>query len=699
MNSTNPLAAMVWKEMREGLKWAALLFVTMLAALVIMLGNHRGVGFYNLDYLHQGSPLMQDDFQAIIIIAGGVAGLLLGLVQTLPEKRLDKWAFLIHRPVARTTLLAGKVIAGLVLYFAALGVPLAAAWIWCATPGHVPAPFQPAMMLPAIADVLAGVMYYFAGVVIGMREARWYGSRILALGLPVAASFGVFIVPEFSYAALIIAVVSTILSVAAWGIFTAGGQYDPQPWVAKVALGLAILTGIVLAGGVGVAVLAEMMPRAASEYCYSDYILTQDGKILRRTQQGNGNRMTVTLTDLAGHPVTGYPTDASTFYSTVNMPPSASLWVGEERPGAFFIHSYRRPERFYVSLAASTQINGIMQWYYYVFDKDLGVGYDQRSRLVASYITPDGFQTGGAEPVTRFPGRPTESIYWENPLRMTFPAAQYELNVGDRVVKIRFQPPAGERLLAGATAVTTVPHNDKTGESASVPVFDAFATTSNIYVLAPDGKMILKTPFHRPPGDYGMVSVAQPEKSDRYFVWQYPQYNSASAWDRPQIVQEVSATGQELKRYELPRLVPPASPPGGAEAILIGATAPPVLVATMTVAAPVLTERRPLSEALSDPSVKSVLRAALVGGVLSALLTCLLAKQYAMNRAATMGWTIGNFLLGPAGILTMLSLRKWPTREVCPGCKRRRVVNRELCPRCAAPFLPPAADGTEIFAT
>ena len=37
------------------------------------------------------------------------------------------------------------------------------------------------MALPWLADVLTGLVYYFAGMLTAQREARWYGSRCLGL--------------------------------------------------------------------------------------------------------------------------------------------------------------------------------------------------------------------------------------------------------------------------------------------------------------------------------------------------------------------------------------------------------------------------------------------------------------------------------------------------------------------------------------
>ena len=379
MNATSPLAAMIWKELREGLKWAALALLLTAGAVIFVLANHRGFGPGHTQYRGVGSPILADDFQAVTIIASAVTALLLSLAQTMPEKRLDKWAFLVHRPVSRTRLLLGKIIAGLILYAIAVGVPFLGAILWVATPGHVPAPFEPAMALPGVADLLAGVMYYFAGMLIGLREARWYGSRVLPIGLAITASVAVFAVPAFWQALLVILGVTAVLAVAAWGSFVAGGHYAPQPRVAKTALGIAVFAGVVLLGGAGVAMLAGMLSAQRDEWVYTNYAVSPKGKIYRYTQRQSGTSATVTVTDPAGNPVAQYPqsVDAAAFHTTMQSTPSAGMWVGKQQSIAGVFRSYRRAERYSLTLSPGQE-----EAWYYVMSKGHVVGYDARDSRV-----------------------------------------------------------------------------------------------------------------------------------------------------------------------------------------------------------------------------------------------------------------------------------------------------------------------------
>ena len=74
-------------------------------------------------------------------------------------------------------------------------------------------------------------------------------------------------------------------------------------------------------------------------------------------------------------------------------------------------------------------------------------------------------------------------------------------------------------------------------------------------------------------------------------------------------------------------------------------------------------------------------------------------RRYAISRPLFFAWTALVLLTGLAGLLAFLSIYDWPARENCAACKRKRVVTRDTCEHCGAPFPPPPRDGTEIFDT
>jgi hypothetical protein len=91
------------------------------------------------------------------------------------------------------------------------------------------------------------------------------------------------------------------------------------------------------------------------------------------------------------------------------------------------------------------------------------------------------------------------------------------------------------------------------------------------------------------------------------------------------------------------------------------------------------------------------LRCMFVSAVASAIATLALCRWYGHGVVRTAGWTLGNLLLGPAGVVVLLCLNDRPVRERCPNCGRERAVEETLCGHCRAPHAPPEQDGREIF--
>ena len=93
------------------------------------------------------SSICAPSFQIVTAVGCALGGAALGLLQVLSELWRDRWSFLVHRPLSRFAIFVGKVLAGLMLYGFANGVPLLAAAWWASRPGNVAAPFDWRMIL------------------------------------------------------------------------------------------------------------------------------------------------------------------------------------------------------------------------------------------------------------------------------------------------------------------------------------------------------------------------------------------------------------------------------------------------------------------------------------------------------------------------------------------------------------------------
>ncbi len=700
----NPAKAMIWKELRQNLKWAGLGLLAMAVGVAYLLWEHRGgSGYYSTgSYARPGTPLLDDDFQGVTASIAAAVAIMIALAQVLGEKRLDQWAFLTHRPVSRTQLFLYKIVAGLMLYALAVGLPFAAAVAWVAT--RVPAPFSAGMTLPGLTDLLGGVAFYFGGLLIGLREARWYGSRIVVAALAVLASIATFVVPDFGWAILIIVIAVAVLAVAAWGCFLAGGHYDRQPRLAKATLGFAVFAGIVLLGGVGVGVLLELIPKAPGNWESTDYVLDANGHVLRVKRRSTGVAGT---TDLAGNPVPHAVKDGQLFIALGANDGDVSLWLDDRDWHDRWRQTYRREGRFFANLYSRERVT----WYYVQAARHF-VGYDPTTAGRVGYLGPAGFSPASEGPPAQRFDSPYHERLWarsrykmEQSVTLAFPSAIYRIDFDHQQVLPEFTAPPGQRFLSVGDALRDTSadagaQHDPTPPTQVPPLFTAILTSEAVSVRTFDGQLVFTTPLeHGEADDYASVTVSRRGDPGRYFLRYFPARRKGEAGMRPQQLVELTSAGEVVARHELPAIPLTFTPRDETvESSIIGLTAPPLGLAGM-IGFVAFQRDDSLSALLEDRNIRLSLVLSLVSGLVWAAFTFILAGRYDFPPRRRAAWTAANFLLGPAGALTLLSLPAWPALEKCPGCGRRRVVTRESCPKCDAKFAVPVLDGTEIFAT
>src|ERR1700761_3455615 len=146
------MKSMIWKELRENARWALLACFGLLVAEIYALS----MGKRSLN----GISLCSDTFLMVSAFGCCAVGAVLGALQILPELRRDQWASLLHRPIPREEILAGKMVAGLLLYAGAAGVSLLASVVYVVWPGSYPAPFVPGLAVPAVSDLFLGLAFY-----------------------------------------------------------------------------------------------------------------------------------------------------------------------------------------------------------------------------------------------------------------------------------------------------------------------------------------------------------------------------------------------------------------------------------------------------------------------------------------------------------------------------------------------------------
>ena len=217
------MVSILKKEIEENLPWAALGLLVVSLAFYAWLA-YRETGFLSLfgssrSYYPSDLPLLSQSLLSYTTAVYAIFGAALGMLQTIPESIRGTYPFLVQRPVRRGRVLLGKVLAGAAMYSVAGGVPLLVAVIWVAIPGHYASPFRIAMAGAVFADFLCGLVFYMAGVLTGVRRARWYGTRLAGLGFALIVMFLAHGMSKFLAAVAIEIAGAAVLLWAAYAAF------------------------------------------------------------------------------------------------------------------------------------------------------------------------------------------------------------------------------------------------------------------------------------------------------------------------------------------------------------------------------------------------------------------------------------------------------------------------------------------------
>jgi hypothetical protein len=680
------MKALIWKELRENLKWVP---VPGLAIFLVFL----------IDKPDEPMPDLMDTY--FFCLTAVVFGAALGFLQIFFEAHGDKRSLLLHRPLSPSRIFLAKALAGIGLYVLALGIPFACLESWYATPGNMPAPYHWRTSLPWLADILSGLVYYFAGMLTAQREAHWYGSRGLALAGAFFCSYLVWTLPEFWHALVAIGIIGSVVGVAAWGSFCAGGEYAAQPRLAKAGLAMTFLAGLLIVSMLGKQMIGEW---SDSGFDWN-YAVDRQGRVmvcpvaLSRGPIGP-------WTDLNGHEL---PELKGKEDYSIQAPGG-----GMETPAHW---SYRNSGRFYVECNNDSK-PGNELWYYDQIQGRL-VGYDRSYHQFLGSFGPDGFTPAGRPASERFQG---ELRYRSNRWHaaklgyQAFSDGVYSVDYARRTIRKLFTPAAGE----------TVTYGRDCGDQLDRDWGLVFVSTDkSFHFLTLDGAPVLTVPSVHDRQQYGyLVFLGKLENPLRYFVW----YRSMP-WgsfvepeefkSTPFHLHEYDVAGRELASRTDPQIPYPAASYAKA---LFGLITPMTEAATLVGASRYLRSEARLQRSTHQPVLLTYLDNAryyipgtsrfeetpggLVPGYIalivlsaaaSALGCFLLARRYAFPRGSSFAWAFVGFVFGWVGLVLMLVIQEWPARIACPNCRKLRVVTRDTCEHCGAPHAAPAADGTEIF--
>ena len=206
------MKAVFLKELREGAQWA-------LAILGVL-------GMLILFEIRKANPFILYQFAQEKLVFFAFGRLANGYRPEFLRNAAGQLGLRRAPAALRRALFAAKCYAGLLLLYVSLALPCLLIAAWAARPGNVATPFHWSALLPMLADILNAGSFYFAGIVVTLHKARWFGSRLLPLGLGVGTSLGVVVMPDFWQAAAIALVGLTIGGLAAWNVFASGGTAE-----------------------------------------------------------------------------------------------------------------------------------------------------------------------------------------------------------------------------------------------------------------------------------------------------------------------------------------------------------------------------------------------------------------------------------------------------------------------------------------
>jgi hypothetical protein len=734
--------AVVVKELRQN--WVNLALVICLEFIIVCVAEWFRSGWL---FDPQGSNqfhniLLFPAVQAAITLGCGVAGLLLGILQPLADRNFDLWAFLTHRPVPRWWLFLGRALAGLILYGTAVGLPVAFALAIAPTRmgGRF---FLWEYTLPPIADWVAGLAYYFAGLLIMERQARWYGSRVVPLVAVLAGSMAGMEVVSFWTALMISGVLIAVYVMAGAGAAVSHGFALRAPRLTKWALGILLLAGFSLvAVGPTIAAVSKVMERRshvlqrrdsvegghlwtyenrASGYYYE---LMPDATITKVSYVTEWNEKTLkteTLSqsrvDLEGHAV---PEPKA---SETNNPALRGLYI-REHPSSY-APSFRDFGYRVTPTSAPIWNTKMENVWYWVPGRNIFYVYRQRNwdaanstaeadrrkaAADAQYLGTFGVYglqaSGRAEP---FDQPQVENPYGEGLMVLT-PRVLYRLDLEHPSLTPFFTATGDETLLA--ESLETAPSNDVATSTRNLFI----ETSKRIVNISHDGVVRWSLSFTHDPEHFFIAFHDFPKLHKHVFEYTHKIAEGGVRTEREHIVEYYDDAGKLLDVKTIPvwyhqdSTFTPALLPRGERQLqradyragAMGAAGSPI-----TLAGYVLVYGPWWGEMRYGADV------AVVGGAyglgwrfFAAALPIMagygigawvLAWIYARSMARRWWWAVLGFVFGPAALLTFVALHRLPRWVRCPACGRRRLRREERCGKCGTAWAAPARTGTEIW--
>lgn len=676
------MKAMIWKELRENFRWAALGCLALTLAEFYMLSAQRR-NFQNSGNITITNPT----FLMVVLFGSALVAVCLGALQVLPEGNRDRWAALLHRPVPRGVIFGGKAAAGLGLYGAAVTLPFLASAGYAAWPGKFPAPFVAGLLLPGFHAMAGGAAFYAGSLLLCLHRGRWLGARGVVL-LAIGSVFLLQLAPDGPFLVLPVVATSTLL-LAAWAVMLGNGSADGQPWLGRIAfLAVAWLgaQGGLLLCNLGL----DLLPgsKSTQAFRYTQLEVTLDGKILKQTSGFEGED--TQLTDLAGRTITDERYVGNGSYQ--NFCQFWPLGYQLDFPRHGFYYTDGKALRGISYVQPIVLGNYAKENWYFLVGRNCFIGYDNLSCRCVGICDREGFKSPGARPVPFDRPLAGEHLLQAGPTWGWTGANLRRIAFLDRQMTPFFELPG-----ATINAVMQVPDRGSYESYRFVVV----GLESEFRLLDAQGKTLFAHPYLHDPRVWASVEVAVNSAGDRLYV---QSQNGTYFFDKERFptneyLDELDLQGNVLHSYSLPVETAVAAEPLWRTAMLTGSwpIVPALLDRLYRKVSPVSAGKELFAFEWKIQMIKPT------GWVLLTAFACVLAAGtfvrarrvgFATRRAWS--WAAFVFAFGPAGLLAFRLASSWPERVRCPSCGHLRSVNRDRCAHCQETWNTPPPTGTEI---
>jgi len=166
------MKTILWKELREHARWVPLGAILIITILMLEWWSTDLV----FDAQEYGSSLA---LGSLVAIAASAIAVCLGVLQSWPDQRPAARALLLHRGITANAAFCGKLLAGLLLYAAAVFAPLLAMAAFIAAVGIEHRAASPSALLPAALMSVCAFSCWPAAMLVVQRDARVIGSYLL----------------------------------------------------------------------------------------------------------------------------------------------------------------------------------------------------------------------------------------------------------------------------------------------------------------------------------------------------------------------------------------------------------------------------------------------------------------------------------------------------------------------------------------